>query len=172
MNWDAITAIAETAGVIGIIASLVFLGFQVKQNTVQLRQENLRRIVRGTLDTNWYFHRDDIAFDVFSRGCRSFDALSAKDSAHFHSILVDLSFYLELTRISSEAKLIDSTALEINERFFLAILITPGGKEWWEFAKKSKPMPDPGIAYLQSLIDIHGDKCQPITELQPWFADD
>ncbi len=127
MNWDAVGAIAEVVAVLGVVASLVFVGIQIRQNTVQLRQDNLRETIRGTLDTNWYFHRDDAAFEVFRQGCNSFEELSGKDKAHFHSILVDLSFYLEVTRGLHQAELIDSAALEINERFFLAILCTPGG---------------------------------------------
>ena len=59
MNWDAVGAIAEVVAVLGVVASLVFVGIQIRQNTVQLRQDNLRETIRGTLDTNWYFHRDD-----------------------------------------------------------------------------------------------------------------
>ena len=91
MNWDAISAIAEVVGVIAVVVSLIYVGIQVRQNTMQLRQDNLRETVRGTLDTNWYYHRDERAFDVFQRGVRSFNNLEPKDQAHFHSILVDLA---------------------------------------------------------------------------------
>ena len=172
MNWDAAGAIAEIAAVLGVVASLVFVGIQIRQNTVQLRQDNLRETVRGTLDTNWYFHRDDAAFEDFRQGCNSFEELSRKDKAHFHSILVDLSFYWELTRGLHQAELIDSAALEINERFFLAILYTPGGKQWWDFARQTRPMPDASIDNLQALLDAPEKDLRPITELQPWFAID
>ena len=88
MNWDAVGAVAEIAGVVAVVISLVYVGIQVRQNTVQLRHDNLRDAIRGVLDTNWYFHRDDTAFEVFRRGCISFEELSPKDQAHFHSIVV------------------------------------------------------------------------------------
>lgn len=34
MNWDAIGAIGEVTGAIGVIVSLVFVGFQIRKNTV------------------------------------------------------------------------------------------------------------------------------------------
>ena len=34
MNWDAITAVAEVLGVIGVIVSLVFVGYQIRKNTI------------------------------------------------------------------------------------------------------------------------------------------
>jgi len=37
MDWDAIGAIAELAGAIGVIASLLYLATQIRQNSRQLR---------------------------------------------------------------------------------------------------------------------------------------
>ncbi len=170
MNWDAVGAIAEIAGVLLIFVSLVFVGIQVRQNTAQLRQDNLRETIRGLLDTNWYFHRDDSAFEVFRQGCSSFDELSPKDQAVFHSIAVDLSFNFELILRLHQVGLIDSAALEITERFFLAVLITPGGNQWWDFARRTKPMPNSTIDHIQALMDAPDKHFKPITELQPWFA--
>lgn len=171
MNWNAVSAIAEIVGVIAVVISLIYLALQVRQNTSQLRQDNMRTTVRGTLDANWYYHRDPEAFRVISRGIRSFDDLSPQEQAHFHSIIVDLSFYLEIARHQHMAGLIDKSALDVNLRFFLAILSTPGGGQWWEMAKQTKPMPESGVEFLQRALDSAqpGD-VPPITELQPWLA--
>ena len=47
MSWDAIIAVTEIVGVIAVVISLLYVGFQVRQNTMQLRQDNLRETVRG-----------------------------------------------------------------------------------------------------------------------------
>ena len=39
MNWNAIAAIAELLAAIGVLASLIFLGLQIRQNTGWLRQQ-------------------------------------------------------------------------------------------------------------------------------------
>lgn len=169
MNWDAISALAEVVGVIAVVVSLIYLAVQVKQNTNQLRQENMFKLVRGTLDTNWYYHRDPAAFEVFERGVKNYDALSPQEQAHFHSIVVDLSFYLELVRQLHLAGLIDKAALDVNLRFMLAILNTPGGKQWWALAQRTKPMPEAQVEFLQNALDTMRD-IPPITDLQPWFG--
>lgn len=51
MNWDAVSAIAEILGVLAVVISLVYVGFQVRQNTMQLRQDNLLNNVRGTVSS-------------------------------------------------------------------------------------------------------------------------
>lgn len=172
MNWDAISAIAEVVGVIAVVLSLIYVGFQVRQNTMQLRQDNLRETVRGTLETNWYFHRDAEAFKVFRLGIENFENLDARDKAHFHSILVDLAFYLEIVRNMEVSGLVDRSALDTNARFLAAVLVTPGGRQWLKFAKDTRPMPSSALDYLLSLLDSKGEKVRPITELQPWFSSD
>lgn len=171
-NWGAITAIAEVLGVIAVVVSLVYLAIQVRQNTAQLKIDNLRETVRATLDTNWYYHRDEAAFEAFRAGVAGFDTLAAAQKAIFHSIMVDLSFYVEMIRSLEHSGLVDIKGREINERFLVAILLTPGGREWWSFAKKNPPMPPAAIQYLQSLIDSSAPDTPVITELQPWFASD
>ena len=39
MNWDAIGAIAELLGAIGVIASLVYLAGQIRHSREQLEQD-------------------------------------------------------------------------------------------------------------------------------------
>jgi hypothetical protein len=43
MNWDALGAIAEMLGSIGVIGSLVFLGLQTRKNTKEVARSNSRQ---------------------------------------------------------------------------------------------------------------------------------
>jgi len=172
MNWDAVSAIAEVVGVVAVVLSLIYVGIQVRQNTTQIRQDNMLQTVRGTLDTNWYFHRDPAAFEAFRQGLKSFENLDPKNKAIFHSILVDLAFYLEIVRNMEVSGLVDRTALETSSRFFGAVLVTHGGREWLKFAQDTQPMPVAALEYLQSVLDSEGKQIRPITELQPWFSAD
>lgn len=48
MNWDAIGATGEWAGAIGVIATLVYLAGQLKQNTKALRSSTYQAYVAGS----------------------------------------------------------------------------------------------------------------------------
>lgn len=170
MDWDAVAALAEVIGVIAVVVSLIYLAIQVRQNTAQLRIDNLRETVRGTLDTNWYYHRDERAFDAFRNGVAGFDKLPPRQQAMFHSIIVDLAFYVEMIRSFEYSGLVDPAGRETNEKFLLSVLLTPGGREWWAFAKKNPPMPPGALDYLQGLIDSSPPDAPRITDLQPWFS--
>jgi hypothetical protein len=55
MNWDAIGAVAETWGAIGVIATLIYLTFQLKQNTNALNSSTYEAYINAlntTLDFN------------------------------------------------------------------------------------------------------------------------
>ena len=40
MNWEAIGAVGEVLGAIGVIATLVYLAVQIRQNSTVLEQNN------------------------------------------------------------------------------------------------------------------------------------
>lgn len=44
MNWDAIGAIAELSGAVAVVASLIYVGFQLRQNTAAVRGERYNSI--------------------------------------------------------------------------------------------------------------------------------
>jgi hypothetical protein len=51
MNWDAIGAIAELLGAIGVIVSLVYLAVQLKQNTQALRASSYQMLRQEVTET-------------------------------------------------------------------------------------------------------------------------
>ena len=44
MNWDALSAIAESIGVVGVIVSLIYLAIQLKENTNIARSQSRQSI--------------------------------------------------------------------------------------------------------------------------------
>ena len=44
MNWEALTAIAESVGAIGVVATLIYVSIQVRQNTRAVRASTLNAI--------------------------------------------------------------------------------------------------------------------------------
>jgi hypothetical protein len=90
MNWDAIGAIAELLGAIGVIASLVYLATQVRQSRDQMR-ENTRALQAGAYQQASDGLSESINTAVstpgFARIFRSaianFEGLSEDDAFHF-----------------------------------------------------------------------------------------
>jgi hypothetical protein len=78
VNWDALAAVAEVPAAIGVFASLLYLGRQIHQNTVWLRQQAFQigtnevrrwaaRIRQGWFE-GWFKHNShmfSVNFKVF-----------------------------------------------------------------------------------------------------------
>lgn len=70
MNWDAVGAIAELLGAIGVILSLIYLSVQIRQNTHSVRRASERQgseknavALRCLADYSELFAGDRLGFD-------------------------------------------------------------------------------------------------------------
>ena len=52
MNWDAIGAIAELFGALGVIGSLVYLAIQIRQNTRSMQAASYLNLTQGVREVN------------------------------------------------------------------------------------------------------------------------
>jgi len=83
VNWGALAAIAEVVGALGVLASLVQLGTQIRQNTVWLRQQAFQM---GTNEVRrWASHSSESNenSELFSRGQRDFSSLDPTERFRF-----------------------------------------------------------------------------------------
>jgi hypothetical protein len=48
VNWEAIAAIGELAGAVGVIATLIYVGLQVRQNTSAIKAASIQDISAST----------------------------------------------------------------------------------------------------------------------------
>ena len=42
MNWEAISGVADAVSALGVIGSLIYVGIQIKKNTIETRRSNAR----------------------------------------------------------------------------------------------------------------------------------
>ena len=50
MNWDAISAVAEILASLGVIISLIYLGLQIRNQTIEARLESGRELASQLSD--------------------------------------------------------------------------------------------------------------------------
>ena len=71
MNWELVGAIAEIAGAVGVLITLVYLAIQIKDNTKSLQAGSLESVLDGPRDR--YFlpmaMESDLA-DIYARGLK------------------------------------------------------------------------------------------------------
>lgn len=130
MNWDAIGAVAELLGALGVIVSLAYLAHQVR-SAGELSQEEAARSVMAKLNaTMEYLASAYDKSDMWVRGSSGFANL--KDEAEivqFSAFLITFfRTYEELYFYRKAGVKWDWGGFEAQVR---ATMAAPGVREWW-----------------------------------------
>ena len=90
MNWDAIGTIAEVAGAIAVVVTLLYLAIQIRQSTSATRAGTSAYIDSALARTVGPL-RDDPGFAaVWLKGCKDLNSLDEIERLRFTSHLLDM----------------------------------------------------------------------------------
>ncbi len=87
MNWDALGAIAEAAGAIGVVGSLAYLALQIRNNTQGLRSGAVQSITDRTVELALTLATDATISEILDRGYTAFDSLSEDEQRRFRQVI-------------------------------------------------------------------------------------
>ena len=131
MNWDVIAAIGEIVSALAVVVSLVFVGFQVRQNTVATERANARQTASDHERSLVNFLDEKIA-DIVLRGLEGLDGLTQVERYRFD---IATSIWLEAIEQAFADSKLDSFPKDLlvayTNRLYI-ILDRPGGLAWWE----------------------------------------
>jgi hypothetical protein len=83
MNWEMLAAIGQLAAVFVGIPSLIYLAFQIKEQTRERRQSAVHALTVQWGDLTCALHEDPEFAAVFLRGLQSFAELDAVSKLRF-----------------------------------------------------------------------------------------
>jgi len=168
MNWDAIAAVTDVAGLIAVVASLVYIGVQTRQTNDHATAES-ETAWMDALNRIWdSWAADERTISVLRRGFASFNKLGKSDQATFHMKVGPLVNHWLLARQLEAKGLLDSKLKEEIHKLVLSVLSTPGGLEYWEHDAKATP---DGTALLAEVRNRQGRDPSWI-DLMPWWGPD
>ena len=145
MNWEAIGAIGEVLGALGVIATLVFLAFQIKQNSRLLQtnndqlEQNHRLAIADALgqlneqqQTMIAIAQDGELSRIFFEGLRDYEGLPPEMRMRFALIMGPLmGSVVSQTERHIELGLNDGNISSEQLAFIYDFVSMPGGREWW-----------------------------------------
>lgn len=139
MTFETVYYISQTFAVAAILASLVFLGLQTRQQVRISRAEVAR-------DADDYWGnvlaplREDPEFARLVRvALIHWDKLSNNQKLILNAFWLDMPMSLTNVSVIREAKLISPWQESVRVNFLLGLLGTSGGLSWWEDAKFAVP---------------------------------
>lgn len=132
MDLDSVAGIAEIVSGVCVIASLVFVGFELRKNNVQSRLDNWSSQVDRFVDV--YGRTSNLELgDLIARGRISYGGLSDGEKISFGHHLEQLCLCLEaMLHLAGKDVHQHDAAIELFERHIRFHLGCPGGIEWWK----------------------------------------
>ena len=168
MNWEAVSAITEVAGLIAIVASLIYIGAQSKQANDHATAASETAWVEALNQIWGSWVVDERTITTLQNGFRSFNDLSKSDKAIFQIRVGTLvNHWLLANQLFEKGLLAAKLSREIHD-VVVAVLSTPGGLEYWEYDSKATP---DGVELLETVKERQGKQPSWI-ELMPWWGPD
>ena len=132
MNWNAVGAIAELLGAIGVIVSLVYLAIQIRRNTRTQKRTNLGDIATELATTARCVATDPEIANLVLRGYADLDSLDPVERYRFDAFIY--AYIANFERALLDARNGDYPEEELDPlRIGIArSLGTDGGHTWWE----------------------------------------
>jgi hypothetical protein len=87
MNWEALAAVGQLVGALAVLATLIYLAVQIKQNTAAVATATYESTMTGFNDINVVVASHPTLASLFDRGCQSPDSLSKEEAVQFNFLL-------------------------------------------------------------------------------------
>ncbi len=152
MNWEAVIAITEAVGMAGVIASLVYVAIQVRQNSKLIDQNTLATRSSMVHETAVSYSRffEVIAenpklADIYRRG-RNGEELDQNEITRFEALVEIYMSWLEDVDHQYKSNLYfdeedDTDLVEFMAPTYQALLSSPYGRNWWDRTAKDSTTP-------------------------------
>jgi hypothetical protein len=160
VNWEAIAAVAELLGALGVIGSLVYLAGQVKSSGNRARQSAIQSVV-NQMNNVWTQTAGDRDFAaIWVRGSKGISNLEDEtDGVRFSAFLLSIFRPYEEIFYYRKDGLVDDWTWESIRAQCHALMGTPGFREWWEMR---------GSWFSAAFQDHIADIMETLPEYQRW----
>ena len=160
MNWEAASAIGEIVGAAGVVGSLVFVGWQLLQNTDALRTSTSQSHMEVYSSLSLHIVESRETATLYLRGLADLSSLDEVDRVRFIALMSAIFRYYETSYVQHTRGKLDQELWEDLEKQLRDMTAAPGIRSWWKIRRHWHS------ADFTSLIDslIASDGGQPLYE--------
>ena len=145
MSWDAIAAIAEGLGAIGVIATVIYLAFQIRQNTNSIQGSTQQALMSQEISIYALLAQYS---NVFRRGCASIEDLDADEVVTFEYLVSAFLSQSYSAYVQYQRNLITESVWAAYLADYKNIIENPGFRLAWSKIRSAFP-----IEFCQCLDD-------------------
>lgn len=136
MNWEAIGAVGEVVGAVGVIATLGYLAVQIRHNTHSVRSSTFHETVRDLADAIDQLGRDAELTRIWYAGLQDFESLSKEERQRFATYTTSVLRRYENLLYQTEHGNLDPDAWSGTREHLRYVFSQPGGTVvWWKRAR-------------------------------------
>lgn len=153
ISIDAIVNTAEIVGGVAVIASLLFVARQMRENNKSAREANYIQVMQHNKDMGRQIGSDVKMANLYRRGCDDFISLNPDERWQFGSLMMAMFCDFNQQHTLYNQKRLDQqfwNAIEHNMRFYLD---RRGVRDWW----RSQPFQFDlsFVEYVDAYLDAH-----------------
>ena len=168
MHWEAIGAIGEIASAIAVVASLIYLGRQLRSTALQQKMDGHRAISEefNRINEIWL---DEEKTGKLVRAWTDWEAATPQEQHLVWVFFTKVMNHLQTMFLMWQAGTIDESVYLAEEETCCQFLVTSGGQNWW------KMMQDGHSRQFAQQINLALDAKAyvPVTDRLPfWRAED
>ncbi len=136
MNWEAIAAVAETLGAIGVILTLIYLATQLRQNTRALKLNAEQYAVSENIENSIGIATSELP-SLITRACMDLAQLNDDEIARFGFWANGtLRAWQHQHLLYSEDNL-SAESWESSEKLMKSFLATDGFQQYWQLRRST-----------------------------------
>ncbi len=135
MNWEAIGAIGEIMAAAGVIGSLVFVGWQMLQNTNALHTATSHSHMEIYTSLSMSIAENRELATLWSSGLADFSSLDDVDRVRFIAVASSAFRYYETSYVQHSKGNLDDELWNNIEKQLRDMTATPGVVSWWELRR-------------------------------------
>jgi len=167
MTIQDLGAIGEFFGLFAILITLFYLARQTSQNA-EIGRATEQRTVIDQFNVYYRIMTESSKLPIVRNGFVSYNNLNSDDQAVAFGIFAQWINYYEQCMYSHDGGLFPKAALDAIGNWVISILVTPGGREYWELYGASF-----GIDIRNAINEILADTNnlpEPITTVYSFLA--
>jgi len=131
MNWEVVSAVAEAVGAIAVVASLIYLALQIRQNNAAVRASTYEAGLSHATNLTGLLLSNEALGQAWIRGLNAPGELDATDLLRFNGFMLRFFRMLESFHHQAASGLLDSELWEVSWRESLEYARKPGAIAWW-----------------------------------------
>ena len=136
MNCEAIGAIGEIIGAISVLATLIFLSSQLRQNTIALQQQSSRSSASALQQVSASMMDPNVSGNVSKAYAEIDPNLSISQTVQLEHMMMQYLLVFQQDFLDWDKGLHPSTLLDSRLPLKDAIFVASRAREWWKNAGK------------------------------------